>query len=62
MIIDCKQCQMYRSTHCRDCLVMAVLTRPQDEPLDIELSQEPAIIRLQEAGLAPRLRFKKKVG
>lgn len=62
MIVDCKECQMYRSTHCGDCFVMAVLTRPQDEPLEIEVSQEPAITRLQEAGLAPRLRFKRKAG
>ena len=62
MIIDCKECEMYQSTHCQDCFVMAVLTRRQDEPLVIEADQEPAITRLQQAGLAPVLRFRQKAG
>lgn len=62
MKIDCTQCEMYRSAHCQDCFVMAVLTRKQDEPLIIDADQEPAILRLQEAGLAPVLRFRQKAG
>jgi hypothetical protein len=62
MIIDCTECEMYRSSHCQDCFVMAVLTRKPDAPLVIESQQEPAIARLQEAGLAPVLRFKRKAG
>lgn len=62
MIIDCKQCEMYESTHCQDCFVMAVLTRTKDEPLVIDAGQETAIARLQEAGLAPVLRFRQKAG
>lgn len=62
MIIDCKECEMYQSSHCQDCFVMAVLTRKQDEPLVIDADQEPAITRLQESGLAPVLRFRKKAG
>jgi hypothetical protein len=53
---------MYQSTHCQDCFVMAVLTRRNDEPLVIEPDQEPAITRLQQAGLAPVLRFRQKAG
>lgn len=62
MIIDCKECEMYMSSHCQDCFVMAVLTRTKDEPLVIDDVQEPAIVKLQEAGLAPVLRFRKKAG
>lgn len=62
MIIDCKECEMYQSSHCQDCFVMAVLTRKQDEPLVIDADQAPAIARLQESGLAPVLRFRKKAG
>ena len=62
MIIDCKECEAYQSSHCQDCFVMAVLTRPKDKPLVIDAAQEPAITRLQEAGLAPVLRFRKKAG
>lgn len=62
MIIDCKECEMYRSSHCQDCFVMSVLTRDKDAPLVIGAEQEPAIARLQEAGLAPVLRFRKRAG
>jgi len=62
VIIDCKECEMYQSSHCQDCFVMAVLTREKGEPLVIDADQEPAIVRLQEAGLAPVLRFRKKAG
>ncbi len=62
MIIDCKECEMYQSSHCQDCFVMAVLTRRGDEPLVIEADQEPAISRLQQAGLAPVLMFRQKAG
>lgn len=62
MIIDCTKCEMYRSEHCRDCFVMAVLNRDGDAPLEIDDSHEQAIARLQQAGLAPVLRFTKKAG
>jgi hypothetical protein len=62
MIIDCTQCESYRSSHCDDCFVMAVLNRKPEEPLVIEDRQQPAIARLQEAGLAPVLRFKRRAG
>jgi hypothetical protein len=62
VIIDCKECEGYQSSHCEDCFVMAVLTRKQDEPLVIDADQEPAITRLQESGLAPVLRFRQKAG
>ncbi|MDQ4149288.1 MAG: hypothetical protein M3164_04755 [Actinomycetota bacterium] len=61
MIIDCQQCEMQHTQHCDDCFVMAVLNRSQGQPLVIDPQQEPAITRLQDAGLAPVLKFKKKV-
>lgn len=62
MIIDCTECESYQSAHCQDCFVMAVLNRKPDEPLVIEAGQEPAISRLQEAGLTPVLKFKRRAG
>lgn len=62
MIIDCKQCEMYESDHCRDCFVMAVLSRKEDSVLVIEPEEQPAIDTLQQAGLAPVLKFKRKTG
>jgi hypothetical protein len=62
MIIDCQECEMYMSDHCQDCFVMAVLSRGKSGPLVIEADQEPAIATLQQAGLAPVLKFKRRVG
>lgn len=62
MIIDCTECEMYRSEQCRDCVVTAVLHRDRDAPLEIDDSHEQAIARLQQAGLAPVLRFTRKAG
>jgi hypothetical protein len=62
MIIDCQDCEMVGTEHCRDCLVMAVLNREQGAPLVIDPKQETAIARLQDAGLAPVLKFKRRAG
>lgn len=61
MIIDCRECEMYETEHCKDCFVMAVLSRGEG-PLEIEPEEEEAITSLQKAGLAPVLKFKRKAG
>lgn len=62
MIIDCKQCSRYDSDECDDCLVKAVLSPKHGSRVEIESEQEPAILSLQEAGLAPLLKFRRKAG
>lgn len=62
MVIDCTECEAYRTSHCGDCFVMAVLNHNPEAPLVIAQDQEPAITRLQEAGLAPALKFRRKAG
>lgn len=59
MIIDCNDCEMFESDQCRDCFVMAVLSRG-DGPVVIEPEEEKAIANLQDAGLAPVLKFREK--
>lgn len=59
MIIDCKQCEMYQTEHCEDCFVMAVLSR-KGEGITIDDEEEEAIENLQQAGLAPVLKFRPK--
>lgn len=61
MIIDCSACEMFQSAHCQDCLVTAVLY-PRQENLVIDAEEEQAIGHLQEAGLAPPLKFQRKAG
>jgi hypothetical protein len=62
MIIDCQDCEMVGTEHCEDCFVMAVLNRRKGAPLVINPEQETAIARLQDAGLAPVLKFKRRAG
>lgn len=61
MIIDCHDCQMHQSDHCSDCFVMALLA-PHSRPLVLDPDEEQAVSTLQEAGLAPPLKFKRRVG
>jgi hypothetical protein len=55
--IDCSECQMYRSHHCDDCLVTALL-HPQSSSVEIEDELDPPLQTLAGAGLIPVLRFR----
>lgn len=48
---------MYRSEHCGDCLVTALLG-PQSSTVDIEDELDPPLRALSGAGLIPVLRFR----
>lgn len=56
MKIDCTQCEMYRTEHCDDCLVTALL-HPPETPVEID-EDDPCIDALSGAGLIPELRFR----
>ncbi|HEX2259759.1 MAG TPA: hypothetical protein VHJ40_08470 [Actinomycetota bacterium] len=53
---------MVGTDHCKDCFVMAVLNRRQGAPLVIDPDLQTAIAHLQDAGLAPVLKFKRRAG
>lgn len=57
MRIDCSECQMYRSDHCDDCLVTALL-HPASTSVEIEDELDPPLQKLAGAGLIPVLRFR----
>ncbi len=57
MRIDCAECQMYRSEHCDDCLVTALLD-PASTEVEIEDELDPPLQKLAGAGLIPVLRFR----
>lgn len=59
MIIDCNDCEMQESDHCKDCFVMALI-RKDDGPVVIDPEEEQAIASLQQVGLAPVLKFRRK--
>lgn len=57
MKIDCKTCEMYRSRHCDDCLVTALLHPPEGE-IEIEEDLGEPLGALAGAGLIPVLKFR----
>jgi len=57
MKIDCTTCEMYRSEHCDDCLVTALL-HPPDGVVDIDEALDPPLRTLSGAGLIPVLKFR----
>jgi hypothetical protein len=57
MRIDCSECEMYRSHHCEDCLVTALLHPPQ-QPVELDEDLEGCVETLSDAGLVPVLRFR----
>jgi hypothetical protein len=61
MIIDCEECVMFQTDQCQDCFVMALLSRAPG-PVAIGPAEERAITFLQQAGMAPSLKFKRKAG
>lgn len=57
MKIDCHECEMYRSQHCDDCLVTALL-HPPEGVVDIDEGLDSPLRQLSGAGLIPVLRFR----
>ncbi len=57
MKIDCHECEMYRSQHCDDCLVSALL-HPPEGVVDLDEELDPTLRSLSGAGLIPVLRFR----
>ena len=57
MQIECRNCEMYRSSHCDDCLVTALL-HPPDGVVEIDEDLDPPLRALSGAGLIPVLKFR----
>lgn len=57
MKIDCTTCEMYRSSHCDDCLVTALLHPPEGD-VEIEEDLDRPLGALAQAGLIPVLKFR----
>ena len=55
--IDCDDCVMQHTNACDDCIVTALLDRPEQGAVVLDLEHERAIRRLQDVGLAPGSRF-----
>lgn len=61
MRIECSECEMYRSDHCDDCLVTALM-QPSSEAVEIDDELGDPLEALAGAGLIPVLRFRPREG
>jgi hypothetical protein len=57
MKIVCEECVMYRSPHCEDCLVTALLHPPRAR-LEIDDDLQDSLGTLTSSGLVPVLKFR----
>jgi hypothetical protein len=59
MRIDCDDCVMQATDACDDCFVSVLLDRPEGA-IVFDVAQERALRTLQDAGLAPQTRFRRR--
>jgi hypothetical protein len=57
MRIDCDECVMQHTTACDECVVTFIVERPRHEAVVLDLAEERAVRRLEEAGLVPGLLY-----
>ena len=62
MRIDCDECTMQHTEVCDDCVVSFLCSREPDEAVVIDVAEARALRMLSEAGLAPRLRHRRRTG
>ena len=60
MKIDCSTCEMYRSQHCDDCLVTALL-HPMGDEIEIDEELARPVTALSGVGLIPTLKFRPRM-
>jgi hypothetical protein len=60
--IDCDDCAHRDSHVCDDCLVTFLCEREPDGAVVIPLEEVRSVRMLQDAGLAPRVRHRRRVG
>ena len=60
--IDCDECTRQGTATCEDCVVTHLCDRPDDSGVVVEVADVVALLRLGNAGLAPRLRHQRRTG
>lgn len=62
LYISCDECVMEGTDACADCIVTFLCEREPGDALVIDVEEERAIRLLQEGGLAPALRHRRRTG
>jgi hypothetical protein len=61
MLISCDTCQMQNSSHCRDCVVQALVEpSPRAVAVVVDADEERALRELARAGLIPEIRMRQR--
>lgn len=62
MEISCDECVMEGSSACGDCVVTFLCDREPDDAVIIDVVEARALRLLEEGGLAPALRHRRRTG
>jgi hypothetical protein len=61
MLISCDTCTMQHSSHCKDCVVQAVVApSPRTGAIVVDADEERALRELASAGLIPEIRMRRR--
>lgn len=61
MFISCDTCEMQNSSHCRDCVVSALVApSPKEGATVFDVDEERALRELAKVGLIPEIRMKRR--
>jgi len=62
MTISCDECTMQHTSACDDCVVTFICGREPDDAVIIDASEVRAVRLLSDAGLVPKLRYRRHAG
>ena len=60
--IDCASCAMQHTVACDDCVVTFICSRTADDAVVVDVDEWRAVKLLQDAGLVPKLRHRRRTG
>ena len=62
MTISCDECTMQHTSACDDCVVTFICGREPDDAVIIDAAEVRAVRLLSDAGLVPKLRYRRHAG
>jgi hypothetical protein len=62
LLISCDECVMEGTSACSDCVVTFLCDRAPEDAVIIDVVEARALRLLQEGGLAPALRHRRRTG
>ncbi len=60
--IDCDECSQQGTATCDDCIVTCLCDHTAGSAVVVDVDEARALLRLGNAGLAPRLRHRRRTG